>query len=123
MTKIGISLAKETECELVYQLSRNANLFVWSPYDIPGIDIRVVCHHLAIDPFFKEVAQRKQKVDNEKKVSISEEVGKLSSGKFIMETKYHTWLAKVVLVTKVANKWHICMDLIEPSTVRNHILN
>lgn len=52
---------------------------------MPGIDTIVVCYLLGVDPSAKLVAQRKYKVGEEKRVSIDEEVGKLSSVRFIME--------------------------------------
>lgn len=35
---------------------------------------------------------------------------KLSNVGFIIETKYPTWMANVVLVRRANNKWRICVD-------------
>lgn len=43
---------------------------------MPGIYTRMVRHHLTINPSAKPVAQRKQKVGEEKITVIEEEVGK-----------------------------------------------
>lgn len=64
------------------------------------IHIKVVSHCISINPSAKLVAQRKKKVGEEKKVAIDKEVGKLSDTGFIIEIKYPTWLANVMLVRK-----------------------
>lgn len=65
---------------------------------MPGIDTKVVNHHLAIHPSAKLVAQRKRKVGEETRADIHEEVGKLSYAGFIIESKHPTWLANMVIV-------------------------
>lgn len=77
---------------------------------MPEIDTRVMCHCLTINPFTKPSAQRKWKVDKERRSTINEEVGKLSNARFITKTKYPTWLANVVLVMKAMNVWRMCVD-------------
>lgn len=47
----------------------------------------MVRHRLTIHPSARQVAQKKQKVGEEKRVAIDEEVGKLFDVGFIMETK------------------------------------
>lgn len=74
------------------------------------IDIKVVIHHLAIHPSSRPVAQRKQKVGEEKRVAIDEDVGKLFNDKFFTETKYSIWMANMVVVRKANNRWHMCVD-------------
>lgn len=43
------------------------------------------------------------------KVSINEGVNKLARVSFIIELKYPTWLANMVMVKKASNKWHMCL--------------
>ena len=45
---------------------RNANLFAWTPKDMPGIDSKVICHKLAIDPKVRPVSQKTRKLGMEK---------------------------------------------------------
>lgn len=110
MTKISTSLTKEEKHELVDQLIRNVDLFAWAPDDIFGIHTEVVCHHLVVNLYAKPMVQRKHKVGKEKRITVEEEVGKLSSVEFIRQTKYLNWLANVVLVWKTTNKWRMCVD-------------
>lgn len=88
MTKIGTSVTEKEERELVDQLIKNIYLFAWTPSDMPGINTKMVIHRLVIHPSIKTMAQRKQKVSEEKSVVIDEEVGKLSDTGFIIKTKY-----------------------------------
>lgn len=82
-----------------------------------GIDTIVVCHGLAVNHSAKPVAHRKHKVCEEKIFVINEEVGKLSSVGFIIETKYPTMLANMVLVRQTGNKWRMCVDFNDLNTV------
>lgn len=71
---IWISLFAAEERKLVERLIMNISLFSWTPSDMPGIDSKVVSHHLAIHPSIKLVLQMKQKVGDEKRATIDEEV-------------------------------------------------
>lgn len=61
------------EWEIVNQLRKHVDLFAWVPSDMPGIDTKDV---------------RKQKVGEEKRYAIDEEVEKLSNARFITKIKY-----------------------------------
>ncbi|RDX87249.1 hypothetical protein CR513_31310, partial [Mucuna pruriens] len=47
-TKIGTTLGKEEEDYLTLFLSKNKEVFTWSPADMPGIDPNFICHCLSI---------------------------------------------------------------------------
>lgn len=70
----------------------------------------MVCQRLVVNPYAKSMVQKKQKVGEEKRVTIDEEVGKLFNDAFITKIKYPIWLANVVLVRKATDKWHMCVD-------------
>lgn len=89
LKKIGTSLTEEEDCEIINRLIKNVNLFSWAPSDMPRINTKVMSHRLTIHPSTKLVAHRRQKVGEEKRVAIEEEVGKISYVGFITETKYH----------------------------------
>jgi hypothetical protein len=67
VTKLGISLQPEEECTLTKLLQDNLDLFTWKPSDMPGIDLIVVCHHLAVNPRIKPVVQRKRKLGEDRR--------------------------------------------------------
>ncbi|XP_039687900.1 uncharacterized protein [Medicago truncatula] len=109
-TKIGASLKEAEERNLIQLLQENFDLFAWSPSDMPGIDIKVACHHLAVSPSVKPVVQKKRKMGEEKRKAVDEEVKKLMEARFISEIKYPTWLENTVLVKKTSGKWRMCVD-------------
>lgn len=77
---------------------------------MPGIDIEVACHHLAVRTSVKPVVQRKRKMGEEKRKAVDEEVKKLQEAHFTCEIKYPTWLANTILVKKASGKWRMCVD-------------
>jgi hypothetical protein len=72
---------------LVDFLRANADVFAWSPSDMPGIP--------------RDVAERR---------AIGEEIHKLMAAGFIKEVFHPEWLANPVLVRKKGGKWRICVD-------------
>lgn len=77
------------------------------------IDVRVVFHNLPILTAMKFMTQIKRKVGKDKREAIDEEVDKLENESFITEIKYLTWILKRVMVWKVSNKWHMCVEFID----------
>lgn len=63
-----------------------------------GIGTKLVSHCLAIHLSTIPGVQRNQKIGEENKVAIDEEVEKIFDDGFIIEAKYPTWLANLVLV-------------------------
>ena len=62
---------------LVDFLHANADIFVWSPSDMPGIPREVAEHSLDIRPSSKPVKQRLRRFDELKRRAIGEELQKL----------------------------------------------
>ena len=69
-----------------------------------GIHPCIICHKLAICPQAKLVSQKKRKMKEEQHKAVREEVEKLLKAQFIIEVKYFTWLANVVMVKKTNGK-------------------
>ena len=67
---------------------------------MPGIDPKIACHKLAIDPSFKPVQQKKRRHGQKRLATIKVEVDKLLRVGFIEEVPHTTWLANVVMVKK-----------------------
>nr|KYP65074.1 Transposon Ty3-I Gag-Pol polyprotein [Cajanus cajan] len=109
-TKISKRLTRELRQQLEAEILRNADLFAWSSANMPGISVDLICHKLAIHKEAKPVAQRKRKVDGERREAIVTETQKLLNAGFIREVRYTTWLANVVLVKKNSGKWRMCVD-------------
>ena len=70
---------------LVDFLCANADIFAWSPSDMPGLPREVTEHSLDIQPNSKPVKQRLRSFDELKCRAIGEEIKKLLAAGFIKE--------------------------------------
>jgi hypothetical protein len=95
---------------LVDFLHANAEIFMWSPSDMPGIPRYVAEHSLDIRAGSRSVKQHLCRFDEEKRKIIGEEVKKHLATGFIKEVFYPEWLANPILVKKKGGKWRMCVD-------------
>jgi hypothetical protein len=95
---------------LVDFLRANADIFAWSPSDMPGIPREVVEHSLDILPHSHAVQQRLRRFDEERRRAIGVELRKLLEAGFIKEVFHPTWLANPVLMKRKNGKWRMCVD-------------
>jgi hypothetical protein len=95
---------------LVDFLRANADIFAWSPSDMPGIPREVAEHSLDILPHSGAVQQRLRRFDEERRRAIGAELRKLLEAGFIKEVFHPMWLANPVLVKKKNGKWRMCVD-------------
>jgi len=95
---------------LIDFLRTNADIFGWSPSDMPSIPREVAEHSLDIQAGSKPVKQRLCRFDEEKRRAIGEEIHKLLAAGFIKEVFHTEWLANLVLVKKKNGKWRMCVD-------------
>jgi hypothetical protein len=95
---------------LIDFLRANADIFAWSPSDMPGIPREVAEHSLDILPHSRVVQQRLRRFDVERWRAIGAELRKLLEVGFIKEVFHPTWLANPVLVKKKNGKWWMCID-------------
>jgi len=63
-----------------------------------------------MDEKVKPMIQRQKKFNEEKHFFIREEIRKLVVAGHVREIQYPKWLANVVLVKKVNEKWRMCVD-------------
>ena len=85
---------------LVDFLRANADVFAWSPSDMPGILRDIAEHSLNIRAGAQPVKQPLRHFDEEKRRAIGEEVHKLMAVGFIKEVFHPEWLANPVIVKK-----------------------
>ncbi|XP_068344201.1 uncharacterized protein [Pyrus communis] len=97
-TKIGSRLRPEENEELTTFHKENHDVFVWSPSDMPGIDPKIACHKLHINPAAKLVIQKRRHFAPERVAIIKAEIDKLLKAGFIEKVAHSTWFAIVVLV-------------------------
>jgi hypothetical protein len=95
---------------LVDFLRANADIFAWSPSNMPGIPRELAEHSLDILPHSRTVQQRLRRFDEEQRRAIGAELWKLLEAGFIKEVFHPTWLANPVLVKKKNGKWRMCVD-------------
>ena len=57
-TMIGTTLSKEIRAELINFLKANADVFVWSHEDMPGISREMMAHKLNVNPSMYPVKQK-----------------------------------------------------------------
>ncbi|VFQ74455.1 unnamed protein product [Cuscuta campestris] len=77
--------------------------------DMPGVDPRIICHRLAVDPAHKPVKQKKRFFSSERRDFVTKQVTTLQSIGHIREVRYPEWLANVVLASQ-GNTWRMCVD-------------
>jgi hypothetical protein len=95
---------------LVDFLRANADIFAWSPSDMPGIPREVSEHSLDILPHSRAVQQRQRCFDEERRRAIEVELRKLLEAGFIKEVFHCTWLANPALVKKNNGEWRMRVD-------------
>jgi hypothetical protein len=95
---------------LVDFLRANADIFAWSPSDMPGIPREVAEHSLDVLPHSRAVQQRLRRFDEERRRVIGAELRKLLEAGFNKEVFHPTWLANPVLVKKKNGKCWMCVD-------------
>ncbi|XP_072056251.1 uncharacterized protein [Arachis hypogaea] len=96
-TYVGTSINTTKLQAITTFLQEHADLFAWTPSDMPGIDPKIISHKLAINPAVRPVQQKKRKLGEEKKRASLEETQKLINAEFIKEIRFTTWLANVVM--------------------------
>ncbi|XP_072072043.1 uncharacterized protein [Arachis hypogaea] len=97
-TYIGQALQGKERSELVKVLQDNADLFAWTPADMPGIDPNIICHKLETNKASRPIAQKKRNLGAEKSKAALEETEKLLKANFIKEIRFTTWLSNVVMI-------------------------
>jgi hypothetical protein len=95
---------------LVDFLRANAEVFAWSPSNMPGILRDVAEHSLDIRARAQPVKQPVRRFDEKKRRAIGEEIHKLMAAGFIKEVFHPEWLANLVLMEKKGGKWRMCVD-------------
>jgi len=85
-------------------------VFSWSYKEMPGLDPKVVVHHLSIEKGISPEKQPQRHFHPELVPEIKKEVNKLIKAGFIHKVKYPTWIANIVPVRKKNRQLCICMD-------------
>ena len=96
--------------ELINFLRKNIDVFAWSAYEAPGVDLDFICHHLNVNPSVIPKRQPPRHSSKEHSDAVKDKVLKLKRASAIKEVFYLEWLANTVVVKKKSGKWQVCVD-------------
>ncbi|XP_028057794.1 uncharacterized protein LOC114261695 [Camellia sinensis] len=71
-------------------------VFAWSAYDTPGLDLEFACHKLNINPSAWPIMKKSQRSSVEHTVAVIAEVEKLRASGAIREVQYPQWLSNTI---------------------------
>ena len=115
--QVGVHLPPQEKEELIFFLRKNVDVFVWSAYEAPGVDLNFICHHLNVSPFVAPKKQPPRRSSKEHYDVVKEEVIKLKQTGAIKEVFYPKWLTNTVVVKKKSGKWRVCVDFTDLNKV------
>ena len=101
---IGKILPTEDRVKMLLSLVQNLDVFAWSPYEVPSMDLEFIMHKLNVDPLFPPKKQKPRQSTKHHAEVMKEEVEKLKQDGAIKEMFYLDWLANTVVVKKKNRK-------------------
>nr|XP_009791875.1 PREDICTED: uncharacterized protein LOC104239038 [Nicotiana sylvestris] len=109
-TYVSALLTTDEESTYVELLKEYRDVFAWSYKEMPGLDPKVVVHHLVVKKGARPVKQAQRRFRPELIPSIDAKVNKLIEAGFIQEVKYPTWISSIVPVKKKNGQIRVCID-------------
>jgi hypothetical protein len=91
-------------------LRDNADIFTWSPSDMPRVPMELAEHRLEVSKTARPIKQKLRRFANDRKQAIEVEVCKLLAAGFIRECQHLVWLVNPVLVPKKTGGLRMCID-------------
>ena len=85
-------------------LIQNVNVFAWSPYEVPGVDLEFIVHKLNIDLSFPPKKQKPRRAAKEHVEVVKSEVQRLKEARVIREIFFLEWLANTMVAKKKNGK-------------------
>ena len=107
---------KEKE-KLIDFLRRNIDVFAWSAYKAPRVELSFICHHLNVNPSVTPKKQPHRHSSKDHSDVVRDELMKLKQARAIEEVFYPEWLANIVVVKKKSRKWRVCVDFTDLNKV------
>jgi len=106
-------------------LKINIVVFAWDYKDMEGIHISICTHHIYIKEYCKSIRQTQRRMNLALKDIVKQELQKLLDVGFIYPILDSEWVSPLVIVTKIKEKWRICVYYIElnKSTRKCHFSN
>jgi hypothetical protein len=91
-------------------LRDNADIFAWSPSDMPGVPRELAEHKLEVNKTARPIKQKLRQFAKDRKQAIEVEVCKLLAAGFIRVCQQPVWLANPILVPKKTDGLRMCID-------------
>ena len=85
-------------------LRKNIDVFAWSAYNAPRVDLNFICHRLNVNPSAIPKKQPPRRSSREHSDAVKGEVLKLKRARAIKEVFYLEWLANTIVVKKKTGK-------------------
>ena len=63
--QIGTGMKSQDKVEMLLFLVQKVDVFAWSPYDVPRVDLEFIVHKLNVDPSFPPKKQKLRRVAKE----------------------------------------------------------
>ena len=91
-------------------LVQNLDVFAWSPYKVPRVDLTFIMHKLNVDLLVPPKKQRSRRSAKPHVEAVKEEMEKFKRLGAIKKVFFPEWLANTVVVKKKNGKWRVCID-------------
>ena len=102
--QVGASVRNEDRAEMLLFLIQNVDVFAWSPYEVPGMDLEFIVHRLNVDPLFPPKKQESRRSAKKHAKAVKQEVKRLKEAGLIREIFFPEWLANTVVVKEKNGK-------------------
>ena len=99
-----VQLPPQEKQELIEFLWKNVDVFAWNAYEVPGVDLDFIYHHLNVNLSITPRKQPPRCSSKDNYEAIKNEVTKLKQAGAIKEVFYPEWLANTVVVKKKNGK-------------------
>ncbi|KAL0337630.1 UNVERIFIED_CONTAM: Retrovirus-related Pol polyprotein from transposon [Sesamum calycinum] len=107
---VSASLTQEEEQTYIALLHEFKDIFAWSYKKMPGLDPKVVVHHLLVKKGACPIKQGQCRFRSELIPLIEGAVNKLIEVGFIREVNYPMWISSIVSVRKKNGQIRVCVD-------------
>ena len=101
---IGASVKDKKRVEMPLFLMQNVDVFAWSPYKVPRVDLEFIVHKLNVDLLYPTKKQKPRRSAKEYVEAIKQEVKRLKEIGAIKEIFFLEWLANIVVIKKKNGK-------------------
>ena len=103
-------MGSHDKVETLLLLIQNVDVFTWTPYEVPEVDLEFIVHKLNVDPSFLPKKQKPKRSNREHVKAVKLEVHRLKKAGAIKEIYFPKWLANIVVVKKKNGKWRVYVD-------------